>query len=63
MQVDLAGKIDVQVDPDAEPTDHGAAIARFLLAYVRSQPDSADPASSVDGPQLFEARSSEVGQQ
>ena len=55
--IDLADRLDWQTDPEAEPVDHGAALAKFLLQFVRNQPDTTDPASSVDGPQLFEASS------
>ena len=33
----LADRLDVVVDPDADPVDWDAALAKFLLSYVRAQ--------------------------
>jgi hypothetical protein len=34
---DLADRLTVQVDQDADPVDVDKAVARFLLAFTRSQ--------------------------
>lgn len=34
---DLADRIEVEVDPSADPVDWDQALAVFLLRYVRSQ--------------------------
>ena len=41
--------LDLEVDPDAEPTDIDQALARFLLALVRKQSRSplTPPAAAV----------------
>lgn len=44
---DLDDQLDFTVDPDAEPTDLDAALARFLLGLVRAS-DEAQEASLVD---------------
>jgi len=50
-RVDLDDRLDVAVDPDADPADWDAALARFLLAFVRnkqSRSPSAAPAEAVE---------------
>jgi hypothetical protein len=36
-ETDLRDRITVEVDPSADPVDWDAALAKFLLAFVRKQ--------------------------
>jgi hypothetical protein len=46
----IADRLTVTVDHDAEPVDVDAALAKFLLAFVRSKPRSlpVTPAAAVE---------------
>jgi hypothetical protein len=49
---DLAGRFEFEVDPEAAPVDTDAAVAKFLLAFVRSQAArSAGKPVEVDPPE------------
>ena len=53
---ELKCRLDVEVDPDAEPVDVDEAVARFLLAFVRNQSRSSSvaPAAEVEFPNVPE---------
>ncbi len=50
VSADLSELIEVRVDPDADPVDWDAALARFLLQVVRKQSRSSpgSPAAAVE---------------
>ena len=48
ISAELDDRLDVQVDPDADPVDVDGAVASFLLAYVRSRPAGFSPATIGD---------------
>jgi len=45
---DISDRIEVVVDPEAEPTDWDQALAVFLLRYVRSQAISTANAAAAE---------------
>ena len=42
---ELDHRLNVVVDPDADPVDQDAALARFLLSYVRNKRSRSSPAA------------------
>ena len=38
-----------EVDPDAPPSDFDAALARFLLTFIRAQQDDSDSVATSSG--------------
>ena len=46
----LQDRIKVRVDPESDPVDVDAAVAKFLLAYVRQQSRPTPAAPAAEGP-------------
>ena len=45
MNNDLSDRLEIVVDPDADPVDFDEVLAAFLLSYVREEGGSADQRS------------------
>ena len=58
---DVDVQLDFVIDQDAEPVDLDQALARFLLALVRSEPADVSPAELSASPKNDDSRNHSTG--